>query len=59
MPKHCAYLSVRLLIETEDNLSTEEVDELISSLDYSFESEYGTVSTQISEQEIMWINKNV
>jgi hypothetical protein len=59
MPKHCAYVSVRLIFDTDTRLSAEVVEELLHSMDYSFESDYGSVATQIVEQEIMWTNKDV
>lgn len=49
------YITVRIDIEHDENLSQEEVEEVISEADYSFE--YSEVDAEIIDTEICGINQ--
>ncbi len=57
--KHTIAMTVILKLETEDRLDSDELEEMINELEYSFESDYGHVVTTIEEQEIIAINRSV
>lgn len=50
MYKHSVLLEMKIVIETEESLSSEELEEMIHELDYEFSSDYGNVTTQLIEE---------
>lgn len=50
MYKHSVLLEMKIVIETEESLSSEELEELMYELDYEFSSDYGNVTTQLIEE---------
>lgn len=50
MYKHSVLLEMRIVIETDESLSSEELEEIMYELDYEFSSDYGNVTTQLIEE---------
>jgi hypothetical protein len=50
MYKHSVLLEMKIVIETEESLSSEELEEMMHELDYEFSSDYGNVTTQLIEE---------
>lgn len=50
MYKHSVLLEMKIVIETEESLSSEELEEIMYELDYEFSSDYGNVTTQLIEE---------
>jgi hypothetical protein len=59
MYKHSAVLEVRIMIETEESLTSDELEEMLHEIDYEFSSEYGTVTTRIEESSFTQMNRLV
>ena len=57
MYKNVVRLEIVLSVESEDTLSTEELENLVSELDYEFSSEYGQITTRIEEAYYASFNK--
>lgn len=59
MYKHSAVLEVRIMIETEESLTSDELEEMLHEIDYEFSSEYGSVTTRIEESSFTQMNRLV
>ena len=60
MKEHVFHITFSVKLKTETELSDEEIDELVSVLDYEFENEYAeVVKTGVIDAEPVYTNRQV
>ena len=59
MYKHTVMLQSVLTIQTEEEMSLEELENVVNELDYEVTSEYGSVRIVSSETDFISYNKSI